>query len=270
MAEFIALVTTNGLVAGLLSGLILAGLARLALIVHERYRTRHVTRFWHRFLGKDLTLVFTEYPPSGEGETSRIAEQAGGKLMTKGMAMALRTLLDFTQRSFARNSKTFVYGDKSGSVETSNFVVLGSPGCNQYAKMVYEDLSYRFQVPYWVDHDTLEIHFQSGQRLIPKVENGHGCDYAVVLRACFRQRPERYVLIIGGCFMYGTQAAASAVTDPDFLSYVMEQVGDEENVTFLLRTPVVNDSPVGAGLNIDNKTYVDILRPRSSNVCDAQ
>lgn len=265
--EFIKFTISNDLFIGIFSGLIVIILVNVAKTYYIKYRYRDVARFWKNFSGKNLTVIFSEYPPSGEDKLSKIAKQAGGKLMTKGMALALATIMDFFQKHLnKKNNILYIRGDKSGNISSTDIIILGSQASNHYAKTFYEELSRRFDIPYWVDTEKLEIHFQSDKfPLKPKIVDGNGLDYAIVLKATMNESPQRNVLFIGGCLMYGTHAATLAVTDPRILSDVIAKTKNEENISFLLRTTIVNEDFFNSSLDIENdKRYINCLKPRTS------
>lgn len=241
-------VIAAGVFASILAGLILLILTRAVGSARDNYRARHVNVFWRKFRNSDLTIVFTEYSGEGRRGPLAIAEQAGGQLMTKGMAMALAVLKDFAGRRLLseRHNRLEICGDKPTKVSTPNCVCLGSPVSNRLADALCREISGRFDLPYQVGPEEMEVCFPSEPPKSPEIEEGHGHDYAVVIKACL-QHPERHVLIVSGCFMYGTEAGAKAVVDRGFLRDLAQRLGNlanEENVAFLLKATVVDTEPI--------------------------
>lgn len=220
--------------------------------------------FWRPFIERPASLIFTEYDSDSSTHEERIAEKAGGRLMTKGSSLALHAVLDLYGKISPTGEPTKVVGDKSGVAQTESRVILGSPGCNGHARKVFEAAAELFELPWTVREGSLDIVSGEISNLTPSVINGEGTDYAVVLRVKYETRPERWALAIGGCFMYGTQAAAEALTQADFVSYLLERVNGADNFTFILKVPVLNHSPTAPTLLVNGQTHIEPLVPRAN------
>lgn len=261
MINILNLIMTNSLITGFISGLMVALLIYLINKMREKHRAKLLTKFWNKFTGNNLSIIFTEYEPEDE-RLLNIAEKAGGKLMTKGMAMAVSTISKFAE-SKLKNEELFFCGDKSWTPTSDNYIVIGSQASNNIAKNLFEDLEKEFLIPYWIDSN-LEIHFQSNREpLIPEIESGGGKDYAIVLKASYQASKPRDVIFIGGCHMYASHAAAKVITDTKFLKNVFETIGHEENVIFIIEVKVSSDEPYDEKIYSDNhKKYIEILEKK--------
>lgn len=101
--------------------------------IYQYFKTRNVRRFWKPFINDKLTLIITEYPISGNDRLSNIAKTAGaGWLISKGMALSLAHLLDFCESKITKRKDIVVCGDRTGTLETSDMIILGSPANNPY------------------------------------------------------------------------------------------------------------------------------------------
>lgn len=262
----------NELFSAIISTLVGSLLTLLAIWSKKFYRflkTRNVRRFWKPFISNKLTIIITEYPISGEDRLANIAKTAGsGWLISKGMALSLAHLLDFCESRITKRNEIIVCGDRTGKLETPNMIILGSPANNPYSKSMYEHLSKVYDIPYkivWEEDGTpIEICTASGEKFSPLLVDGLGHDYAIVIKANYQSIPQKSLLIIAGCYMWGTKAGAEAVTEPRILNEVASETGNSSNVAFIVKTRVVNDSPIGPEIEIENRRYVHALKAKQT------
>jgi len=242
-------------------------LISLSKKIYEYIKTRNVRRFWMPFIKNKLSIIITEYeyPKQENNISSNIAVTAGaGYQISKGMALALAHLLDFCESRVTKRKEIGVIGDKSGKLETSNMIILGSPANNPHSKSNYEHLSKMYNIPYQIiwgaDGTPIEILTASGEKFSPNPNKDIGHDYALIIKADYQKIPRKSVLIIAGCYMWGTKAAAEAVTDPKILNVVANQTKNSPNVAFIIKTRIINDSPLGPEIETENQQYIHDLQ----------
>ena len=237
--------------------------------LYNLFVTRNVRQFWKSFATQKLTIIVTEYPITGSDRLSKIAKVAGaGWLISKGMALSLAHLLDFCEGKVTKRKDITICGDRTGKLETSNMIVLGSPANNLYAKSMFDKLSKMYDIPYqimWQDNGTsIEVLTVQGDKFSPDIENGFGHDYALVIKGQYQTVPPKSLIMISGCYMWGTKAGAEAVTDPEILNEVARETSGAENVAFIVKTRVINDSPIGPEIDIDNRQFIQVLKPKKN------
>lgn len=265
---------SNELLSALVStlvGALLTILAYWSQKVYFYFKTRNVRRFWKPFIKEKITIIITEYPISGSDRLSNIAKTAGaGWLISKGMAFSLAHLLDFCEGKITKRKDIAVCGDRTGVLETADMIILGSPANNPYSKSMYDHLSKMYSIPYkivWEEDGTpIEITTSSGERFSPSIENGMGSDYALIIKADYQLVPQKSLLIIAGCYMWGTKAASEAITDPKILNEVAKESRNSTNVAFVIKTRIVNDNSIGPEIDIENKRFIHSLKLTNSGV----
>lgn len=257
----------NELLSAIVSTLVGAFLTILAYWLRKAYQffiTRNVRLFWKPFINEKLTIIITEYPILGNDILSNIAKTAGaGWLISKGMALSLAHLLDFCEGKITKRKDITVCGDRTGSLDTDDMIILGSPANNPYSRSMYEHLSTMYNIPYkiiWEEDGTpIEITASTGEKFSPSIEGGIGNDYALIIKADYQAVPQKSLLIIAGCYMWGTKAAAEAVTDPRILNEVAKETKNSANVAFIIKTRVVNDNSIGPEIEIENRRFIHSL-----------
>jgi hypothetical protein len=251
-------------------GVLLTLLAYSFRRISNAVKTRNVRRFWKPFLSEKLTIIVLEYPVVGKDMLSNVAKIAGaGWLISKGMALSLAHLLDFTEHYVTKRDDITIRGDKTGSVETPNMIIIGSPVSNLHARSMYEHLCNMYEIPYrfnWKTDGTLiEIHTSDGNIIAPTLEDGLGEDFALVIKADYQLVPQKSVLIVAGSYMWATKAAAEAVTEHKILDVVAKETKNYNNVAFLIKTRIINDSALGPEIEIGNRRYISKLTKKLDN-----
>jgi hypothetical protein len=255
-------------------GALLTILAYWSQKIYQYFKTRNVRRFWKPFINEKITIIITEYPISGSDRLSNIAKTAGaGWLISKGMALSLAHLLDFCEGKVTKRKDIAVCGDRTGALETSDMVILGSPANNPYSRSMYEHLSKMYNIPYQIiwdlDGTPIEISAVTGEKFSPSVENGIGNDYALIIKADYQLVPQKSLLIIAGCYMWGTKAAAEAVTDAKILNEIAKETKNSSNLAFIIKTRVVNDNSIGPEIDIENKRFIHELILKTKPLVDS-
>lgn len=277
MAELLSNELFSALVSSIVGALLTISVYWSQRLFHY-FQTRNVRLFWKPFIKEKITIIITEYPIQGGDRLSNIAKTAGaGWLISKGMALSLAHLLDFCESKITKRKEIVVCGDRTGTLETSDMIILGSPANNPYSKSMYDHLSKMYNIPYkiiWEEDGTpIEISTLTGEKFSPSIEGGLGNDYALIIKADYQQVPQKSLLIIAGCYMWGTKAAAEAVTDPKILNEVAKETNNSSNVVFIIKTRIVNDNSIGPEIEIENKRFIHALKLKNSqsrNITDSK
>ncbi len=254
-----------------LLGVLLTIAAYLARKSYELYKTRNVKKFWRPFLGRSLTVVITEYSPKGNDRFAKLAKVMGNRwLISRGMTCALTHLLDFCGQRITERKDVIILGDKSGSQTTDNIVILGSPVTNLFAASMFKHLTDVYEMPYSFTWDenivtkALVVDPVNNVSLVPEYNDGLGHDFGLIIKATYQTVPLKTVLLIAGCHMWGTQSAASAVTNTKILNEVARHTSNASNVAFVIKTRILNNSPVGPELDINGRRYIQPLKLKSA------
>jgi hypothetical protein len=250
-------------------GALLAIAIYLSQKLYEYFKTRNVRRFWHPFIGKSLTVIVTEYSPIGNDRFARLARVMGNRwLISRGMAFSLANLLDFCGEHIVKRRDILAIGDKSGNQTTDNVIILGNPANNIFAASILRHLSEMYEIPYefvW-DPDAINtkiaVDTDNDTKLIPEYKSGLGHDYGLIIKATYQAIPLKSMLLIAGCHVWGTQASTSAVTDIKILNEVARYTNGASNIAFIIKTRILNNNSSGPELDIGNRKYIQILKPK--------
>lgn len=245
-----------GVLTSIVGGVLLSIGSYALFKIYLLIKVRKVRDFWYPFIKEDITIRFTEYKP--EYETSSpsdateeyptnsqldIAERAGGQLMTRGMAMGVNAVLDYYHNhgipQFGDQGTPYIRGSHDTTPNEDRRIILGSQVSNRYAENLYNRINERFDMPVCIDKELTFCHKMDN--LVPDLQNGDGTDYAMVVRTSIEGTD---YLWIAGCHMYGTQAAAEVVTDPEFMNKVIDRAGKTNDFMFAIQTNVQNGWPI--------------------------
>ena len=255
---------------GALVGAILTSIVYFYKNLHDYIKTFNVRRFWRPFMKKPLTIVYTEYPATGSDRLAMVAKIAGGGfLMSKGMALSIGTIFDFLSEKITERKSISIRGAQSNSNITENQIILGGPASNPFASSVFSLLNENFEMPYkmlWSDDGTpIEIMDLDGNKFTPSLENGLGFDYALIIKAQYQSFPKKWVILLNGCYMWGTEVAAKALSEPRILNEVVKHTNNAPNVAFVIRTRIVNNNVTGPELFFDRQRYIKTLMAKNGN-----
>ena len=214
-------------------------------------------------------MIFTEYPALGDERFEKLEEATGSRwLMSKAMAFSLAQILDFCRDYVTKRKDVVTIGDKTESQTTDNMILLGSPAVNRYSASWYQHISAVYEMPYRIvwseDAVTKRIVVNDTEDLAPDVKDGLGSDYGLVVKCAYQKVPQKWAIMIFGCHMWGTQAGVTAVTDLNILNEVSRYTNDAPNIAFVINTRVVNNTPTGPELNINNECLIQALKPKMS------
>ena len=224
-----------------------------------RVRRHPVRRFWRGF-GTTVSIVTTEYEVANPDEVDVLnalgddielrtdqaiaAHATSGYFISYGMALALADL----RAHFARRRRCAVriVGDKRHGEQAagSSLVVVGSPANNHYLQRFLPDFSRRYpmlaQFRWEARPAGVSLVLPDGQELVPDVdETESGYDYALVSRFALDPTGDRRIVVLSGCNMWVTEAAALFVLDPGMLKLLPRTaLAPAANVAFVLRTRV--------------------------------
>jgi hypothetical protein len=254
--------------SGVATSVAVAALARL----YTLYTYRRVRTFWRWFIGQRIVVIMTEYDYRGDDADTQFAQRAGGRyLVSRGTALALSNLLQFLSTDVTKGDYVSVIGDKSGGVRNKHEVVIGSPANNAVARQYFAAIEGLWDVPWKVasDPSSGDIFFTSTKDnlvLRPQIDQGVGTDYAMVVRCQLRTPVDRYLIMIAGAYMQGTQAAAYAVANRQVIDYVAKQCKGASNLMFMMSVDVVANQPDEQGIHVFNTAALRSKSQRDQNL----
>lgn len=216
-----------------------------------------VGKFWRPFIDQPLHIVFPEYPAEEKSTGHRW-------WLSRGTVFSLIELRDFCEKLVRKREDIRVIGDKSKGLSKSakNVIILGTPDVNEEAKLIYDKLQEKYKIPYKIvlDEELGKWQIITDEKpFSPEVEGNQGTDYALVIKACYQDPPEKWALMIFGCHMWGTGAASSAVVEQSILNAITKQTNNASYIAFIIKTNVHNNVSKGPDLDIDNQRYIQRL-----------
>jgi len=232
-------VTTN-LITAALSGI-------LGWVLHGIYRRDkqfRARRFWRQIGVRGPVLVLGTHDPEALGEWERFG------LVGYGDATAL---IEIQQQFRALGLKltTTGAGILSQNEWRKDLILIGSPDANEATAEIMGELEPRltYSFPYWKNHNVTIADKLSGDKIKP--ESGPGgqikTDYALIIRAPNPLAPsDSEVVIIAGCWGYGTAAASSLLAEKRF--YRDPVVSSRKPFEALVRVRVLGGSQYYAEL----------------------
>lgn len=216
-------------------GFLLGAIWRLVL---ESMRFRRARKYWRPFVKQDLHVVisrffqFVTFEPSG--------------FIGVGDANALNEMRSYLVRIGA-GQLSIAYSDAfPGERLRSNLILLGGPDANKVTELFLTRFSPRLTFDKYRDHDVTVLDQADGKRYSPIIvdkreellyRRGTSSpdssefeltrDYAVIIGMRNPFSPERrQVLVIAGCFGFGTWAGVRFATSPKFLKRLVGKLGD--------------------------------------------
>ena len=268
MTDFFPTVAVHALV-----GAALPVIGYLAQKAYDWYRSRSLRGFWQPFAKNACTLIFTQYRADSNERLTEVADITGGHyLLSEGMALAMSRMLEFCNDYVTKRKNMLVVGDKAAQKHTDNIILLGSPAVNLFSRKLYEHLSEMYEMPYRIVWENNQVRFidLGHEKVGYKVKDELGDDYALVIKCVYQSVPPKHLLMLCGCHMQGTQAAAEAVTDTRILDVVVRETNSSENLAFVVRTKIINNSPSGPELQVNGRQYISSLTLKSLDVAREQ
>lgn len=190
-----------------------AGVAGWLLIAAgDRWRTRRARPLFRPFLKEDLLIVvgrfeeFREWDPCG--------------LMGVGDAFALKELQKLLSRMGAKEPKV-VYADRilsDGDELKHPVIALGGPDANAVTREFAMRIPSKFHFgEASVNEVTISDAAETASRSFdPRVEEGRGVDYGLIVRAPNPLDPDQPMMIVAGAFGYGTWGAVRLLASAEF------------------------------------------------------
>lgn len=220
----------GAIVNELLAALVAFILGLTAKSTYDAFLRRHPARkFWGDFIKSSDIIVSS--PPDNYDETSLHTGFSDLKAAAKVAAL----LSHFTdqQEGIKLIEANYIHGSLS-----KNIVLIGGPITNSITQRVMDDAS----IPFSFENHHL-INKKKHKEYKPRLDESGKVieDYAFILKLK-NLFDERYGLIIlAGCYGYGTYAAAKAVTDFQILRKINNNNFGQEGI--IIKTNIVNDVP---------------------------
>lgn len=222
-------------------------------------------RFWQKFAEKqNVTIILSEYesnPTTELGSTEAIRKAINKHSVSMGNAKAMANLLIFFSKGDRFNLDPNVQGSETGELTgnntktKSNVILLGSQLSNKISKEKIQHLKEKkIIIPYEVRENTekniIEMYHIMDEKTTYRStvdEKGNGTDYALIIKT---QNPNgsdqgRELIILAGSYMYGVEAAAQMITEPDDLEDINKKMDkyNSDNIWLLIETKVRSFSP---------------------------
>lgn len=205
-------------------------------ILAHWYKYRHARGFWRQMLSEDGLLVLSRFDDFPEFEPSG--------LVGAGDAHAVAELSTFARGALGSTFR-IGYADHLASEQlTSNLVLVGGPDANKSTRELVDRIQHSMTPG---DIDQREVQFSdqvSGKTYVPSLggDGRRGVDYAYIVKARNPLNAKKEVLIISGCFGYGTWGAVRLAISDEFLALGAVRGGDDFEA--VVRCEVVDASPV--------------------------
>ena len=240
--------TCGDIFIGSIGSLLAVYIAWKATRIITNFRNRSFIKFWQTLSFNTISIIYPEYNPIGNDESSLRIRSFAGKVISKGTAMAIHEFLNLVKTNqYSYN----LIGSKSGSENANNLIILGSPRSNPYSETMFRVLDEKFEMPISFVNEKLNCYIKIKDDLsrTPDIKGNSGTDYAVIVKANYSSDQKRFVVIAAGCQMYGTWAAAKALCDPIFLINLTKKIGISNNIVAVLK---ILDSPKFSYLKISS------------------
>ncbi|MFW9806571.1 MAG: hypothetical protein ACFFFK_07575 [Candidatus Thorarchaeota archaeon] len=207
--------------------------------------------------------------PTGTDESSVRIRNHAGKVMSKGTALALHEILHLANWKLHVSGSIIVTGSNTEAEVADNQVLIGGPLSNVHTLSMLEILGSTCDLPVSIitqdNHCKLVIN--NSLRLEPKLDGQNGTDHALIVHAEYCSTPKKYVVLLAGCFMHGTWAAARAATDPRFIQSLSKKLGkSRSNFALVLKVRVINNIPIDFEVDFDGFQHV-YLYNKSAHEC---
>jgi hypothetical protein len=217
--------------------LIGAGFGWLFKAGRDRWRTRHARSMWRPFLSNDLCIVLGRFKEFGDFERSG--------LFGVGDVIALAELQRFLTEMGAPNVEVIYADELKGDGLKRTIIAIGGPEANSVTKDAFGLFGPRFIFGKDTKEDATILDTAVEPPIIYSPNNletnRRGTDYGLILSGSNPFSAQKMMMIIAGCFGYGTWAGTRYVISEDFLK--IRSTHESEPFECLIQTDVVRDTP---------------------------
>ena len=209
--------------------------------INDRVRTLGKLRpdppsFWRPFIDSPSTIALGRFSQFNSFEASG--------MLGVGDAACLATVAADLRGRYGFNPAVGQADLMSGEALGHSLIIVGGPDNNSIAREMFKRIRTGLQLG---NPDANEISFRSAitrRTYVPRAEDGEVLtDYGVILRAPNPFAPERRVLLLFGCYGFGTWAAAKYVCSDEFLA--LQEVKAGVDLVCVVRADIVRDVPIG-------------------------
>lgn len=201
---------TDFIATAFLPALVLPAVGWLARGLYDRFRSRRARGVWKPFVTRSATLVVSRFDDFGSFEPSG--------LVGWGDAVAA-SMVQTHLATLGGRVPEVVYPKQIGPAErSSNLVLIGGPDANQVTHQVVNRLETSIKFGNIAAREVTIADEVSGRVYAPTIqqrdaiyEGVTGTDYGVIIGRPNPFQGASFVLILAGCFGFGTIAAARVV-----------------------------------------------------------
>ena len=207
-----------GVVGGILVGM-LGILYRRGLHFWSSLRAR---KFWRPFLSGDVRIVVGRVNLPKNCNYKEPAGLVGTGDMHAATLIATH-LGDLMVRQLGQKIEILDQYQLSGGQSSVNLICLGGPDVNIITRQLLHEINPSIKPISFINNDPNDLHFidtLTGNVLPSDAQLSHSNDFGLLVKAPSPSNPSRAVMIIAGCFGYGTWAGAILVRSPRFLAEV--------------------------------------------------
>lgn len=197
---------------------------------------RKFNHFWRSFFDRKTSVVIGTY------YSERFRAWEASTMMGTGDALALGKMLGVLNRVGVKGIEVVPTYNFSGDRYQNNLILLGGPDANEVTRRVFERLSTKLK---FGNPDKNEISLRdskSGTGYFSKYDSRNQVvgDYGMAFKTKNPFNPEATVIIIAGCFGFGTCAAAEIFENDNL---ICQGDGYQVNSEFeaLVYSDIIND-----------------------------
>jgi hypothetical protein len=200
------------------------------------WRHRQARRFWMPFLEGELQVIIGRFLEFSSFEDSG--------LMGVGDAMGLTELRRYVAKLGLRDFSV-TYADSAGgdSLKT-NLILLGGPDVNSVTREVINKLGSTFRLGNHLKYE-IAIRDTTTGRVFAPVQDFESLrvekDYCLILKTTNPHSPRNHLLLVAGCFGFGTWAGIQFTSSQEFLTDKMVSAG--KPIECLIEADVARGTP---------------------------
>lgn len=196
----------------------------------------HYKHFWQPFFNTRTTVVIGTY------YSDKFRAWEASTLMGTGDGIALGKIIGTLNKVGVKDIEVVPTYNFAGDRYQDNLILIGGPDANILTREVFERLSLKFG---FGDPDKHEISLYDNYQhktYLPKYNSNKRVigDYGLVFKTQNPFNPETCVIILAGCFGFGTCASAQ-LFEIEKLLETIEGFEDEEGFEALVYSDVIND-----------------------------
>lgn len=219
--------------------------ARVARVIRIWYRDRLISSFWRPALDGSTVIAYGEFGEDLQG----LWDPAG--LMGLGDALALVELYQFLRRRGFGFLRAFPASSLPPESLQQSLICIGGPSGNSVTRSILKRLSLPLDFPHAEEHVVTITDKESERDYEPSIlmPSKNGTDYGMITRAPNPFNASRTVVILAGCFGFGSWAAAKWACEPNSWRDLGHKFEAKRSYQILLRIGLIDGFP--AEINVE-------------------